>query len=102
MRRQLLIEIVSFAIFLSIYYDFFDGSQKPFWANVILVATILLVIGHNLIGYFLAKGGGFGAAPLNNPWKIAFIESKSLQSYPLQSVCSRQLVYASSFYQSLN
>ena len=54
-RRQMIIEIVMFSVFGLIYYDAFDGHQKPLYANVILVASLLLVIFHNLIGYFNAK-----------------------------------------------
>lgn len=54
-RRQMIVEIVMFSIFAVVYYDFFDGHQKPLYANAILVASLLLVICHNLVGYFNAK-----------------------------------------------
>ena len=54
-KRQMIIEIVMFSIFGLIYYDAFDGDKKPLYANVLLVASLLLVIFHNLIGYFNTK-----------------------------------------------
>jgi hypothetical protein len=54
-RRQLIIEAVAFGIFVILYYDLFDGDRKPVYANVLLVAAVLLTIGHNLMGYLLLK-----------------------------------------------
>lgn len=53
-RTQMIVELVGFCIFGLVYYDFFDGDQKPLYANVILVASLLLVIFHNLAGYLNA------------------------------------------------
>jgi hypothetical protein len=54
-RIQLVLEMFSFIVFLIVYYDFFDGNKKPVYANVCLVSALVLVILHNLIGYFLIK-----------------------------------------------
>jgi hypothetical protein len=54
-RRQLLIEIIAFTVFLFVYYDFFDGNRKAVYVNVLLVSAILLVIVHNIIGYLMTK-----------------------------------------------
>ena len=54
-RRQLIIETVAFTAFLFVYYDFFDGDRKPFYANVLLLGAMLLVIVHNVAGYILTK-----------------------------------------------
>ena len=56
-RRQLVIETTAFAVFLSVYYDFFDGDRKPLYANVLLVSAILFVIVHNIAGYILTQRG---------------------------------------------
>ena len=54
-RKQLVIETVAFTAFLFIYFDFFDGDRKPFYANILLVAAMLFSIIHNIIVYLLAK-----------------------------------------------
>ena len=54
-RRQLIIEAIGMGAFLIVYYDFFDGHRKPFFANVLLVAALLLVIIHNIFGYMQLK-----------------------------------------------
>ena len=54
-RRQLVIETALFTVFLLIYYSGFEGSQKPLYANVLLVTAMLLVIGHNILGYLAAQ-----------------------------------------------
>ena len=54
-RRQLLIEILAFTAFLFLYYDFFDGNKKAVYINALLVAAILLVIAHNIVGYLMTK-----------------------------------------------
>ena len=38
-------------LFLFIYYDWFDGDKKPFYANLALVVGILLYIFNDVIGY---------------------------------------------------
>ncbi|MGN6491272.1 MAG: hypothetical protein ACTHLE_04695 [Agriterribacter sp.] len=53
-RRQMIIEIAGFTIFLFLYYDMFDGNNKPLYANVLLVISLLLVIAHNAIVYSFA------------------------------------------------
>jgi hypothetical protein len=54
-RRQLIIESTAFTVFLFVYYDFFDGDRKPLYVNVLLVAAVLLVIMHNIMGYMLTR-----------------------------------------------
>lgn len=54
-RRQLIIEIIGWGAFLLVYYDFFDGDKKPFYANVLLVVAIGLMLIHNIAGYFVHR-----------------------------------------------
>lgn len=54
-RRQLIIEALGAVFFLIVYYDFFDGHQKPILANVFLVCAWLLVIIHNIYSYLQLK-----------------------------------------------
>jgi hypothetical protein len=51
LRRKLIIEIILLTMFLIIYYDWFDGDQKPIYANALLVVGLLLYILNNVIGY---------------------------------------------------
>ncbi len=50
-RQKLLIESVLLTFFLLVYYDGFDGHQKPFYANAFLVVSILLYVGNGVLGY---------------------------------------------------
>jgi cation transport ATPase len=54
-RKQLIIEIIAFTALLFVYYDIFDGDQKPLYANVLLVLALLFLITHNIFGYVLTK-----------------------------------------------
>lgn len=56
-RKQMVIELIGFVLFLSVYYNFFDGAQKPVYANVLLIAAMLAVIAVNIVGYVFAKQG---------------------------------------------
>ncbi|WP_126243349.1 hypothetical protein [Chitinophaga rhizosphaerae] len=51
MRRQMILEIVLLAVFLFVYYDFFDGDRRPWGANALLVAAVAWVIVHNVAGW---------------------------------------------------
>ncbi|MEO7978680.1 hypothetical protein [Flavobacterium sp.] len=50
-RTKLIIETVVLLFFLFIYYDWFDGEKKPFYANLSLVVGLLLYIFNDVIGY---------------------------------------------------
>ena len=50
-RRKLIIETIALLFFLFIYYDWFDGDKKPFYANLALVVGLLLYIFNDVIGY---------------------------------------------------
>jgi hypothetical protein len=54
-RRQLIIESIAFTIFLSLYYNLFDGDRKPLYANLLIAGSMLLVIIHNILGYVFTK-----------------------------------------------
>ena len=51
-RTKLVIETIILVFFLFIYYDWFDGDKKPFYANLSLVVGLLLYISNHVIGYF--------------------------------------------------
>jgi hypothetical protein len=50
-RTKLVIETITLVFFLLIYYDWFDGDKKPFYANLALVVGLLLYIFNDIIGY---------------------------------------------------
>ena len=50
-RIKLISEIIFLVLFLIIYYDWFDGDKKPFYANIVLVTGLLLYITNDIIGY---------------------------------------------------
>ena len=51
-RTKLIIEIISFILLLVVYYDWFDGDKKPFYANAFLVVSLLFFIANDVVGYF--------------------------------------------------
>jgi hypothetical protein len=50
-RAKFMIETIFFIFFLTVYYDWFDGDQKPISANILLGCSILFYIANNVIGY---------------------------------------------------
>lgn len=55
-RIKLIIQITVLIFILCIYYDWFDGDQKPFYANLTLILGILLYIFNDVIGYVVLMG----------------------------------------------
>ena len=51
-KTKLVIEAIILVFFLFIYYDWFDGDKKPFYANLSLAVGLLLYIFNDVIGYF--------------------------------------------------
>ncbi|WAC14407.1 hypothetical protein [Dyadobacter pollutisoli] len=54
-RLKFIIEATLLTILLFVYYDGFDGAEKPFYVNMLLVVSILMYLTNNLIGYFFTK-----------------------------------------------
>ncbi|SDN05943.1 hypothetical protein [Siphonobacter aquaeclarae] len=52
-RIKLLIEVLAMAVLLALYYDAFDGAQKPLYANVLLVVSALCYLLTDLAGLFV-------------------------------------------------
>ena len=50
-KTRLTIQIVVLLLFLFIYYDWFDGDKKPFYANLALIAGLVLYVINDIIGY---------------------------------------------------
>jgi cation transport ATPase len=55
-RIRLIIETILLSFFMVVYYDWFDGDQKPLYANLLLFTGVLLFIFNDVVGYIsLAK-----------------------------------------------
>jgi hypothetical protein len=50
-RTKLIVETIMLVFVFFIYYDWFDGDKKPFYANAALVVGLLLYIVNDVIGY---------------------------------------------------
>lgn len=87
-RRQLLIETIAFTIFLFLYYNLFDGDQKPMYANLLIVGGMLLVILHNILGYVFTKRSITG----NNLKQSLEHHLVSLKKHAVLSIMCRALM----------
>ena len=54
-RKQLAIEIAGWLIFLIVFYDFFDGHQRPRYLNLLIMASGIFIVTHNVLGYMMAR-----------------------------------------------
>lgn len=54
-RKQFMIEIAAWIVFLMCYYTMFDGSTKPLLVNIVLIIAVMTPLIHNLYGYNFAK-----------------------------------------------
>lgn len=84
-RLRLAIEMVSYLLFLAVYYTMFDGDKKPLYANLLLVGSFLMVIIHNLTGYLAAKNIVSGEDILQSMTKY----HKKLKGYAMVSLLTR-------------
>lgn len=84
-RKQMIIETLVFSVFGLVYYDFFDGDKKPLLLNILLAASVLLVIIHNVIGYFGARNAIKG----NNIRTALENYLEDLKVFALLSILSR-------------
>lgn len=90
-RKQMIIELVGFILFLTAYYDFFDGARKPLYANILLVSAMLTVIAVNIIGYVFTKQG----VPGENVRELLERHLAKLQTYAVVAVLARALMMLS-------
>ncbi|SFW67784.1 hypothetical protein [Chitinophaga sancti] len=87
-RKQMVIELIGFVLFLSVYYNFFDGAQKPVYANVLLITAMLVVIAVNIVGYVFAKQG----VPGENVRELLEKHLIKMRIYAIVSVFARALM----------
>jgi len=92
-KLQLILESALWGIFLMVYYDFFDGHEKPLVWNAILVASVILLLTHNLLGYEITKN------PLSGGDIRSSLEKylNRIRKYSAVSIASRLLAIASIF-----
>ncbi|PTB91126.1 hypothetical protein C9994_16100 [Marivirga lumbricoides] len=50
-RIQLLVESTAWILFLALYYNLFDGDQKPVFWNIAFIISVGLMLVHNFLGY---------------------------------------------------
>lgn len=50
-RLKLIAEVVLLIAFAVLYNNAFDGNSKPLWANLVLVASAVLFIANDVMGY---------------------------------------------------
>ncbi|WP_439883092.1 hypothetical protein ACSX1A_07955 [Pontibacter sp. MBLB2868] len=54
-RRKLAVEAVTITVLLFVFYDIFDGDQKPAYASVLLVLCAIFYLASNVYSYFTLK-----------------------------------------------
>jgi hypothetical protein len=54
-RKQIVIEVSAWSLFLMVYYSMFDGATKPLWVNLVLITALLMPILHSFYGYYYNK-----------------------------------------------
>jgi len=89
-RLQLIIESVLWAIVLSVYYTGFDGDQKSWYWNIILVVAIIFLLMHNLLGYRLMQ------SPINGPNITVSLKkfARKIRAYARISIATRVIAIA--------
>lgn len=54
-KKQIVIEALGFTAFLFCYFTMFDGTEKPFAINIIIVTAILLQLYYGYKGYLIQR-----------------------------------------------
>lgn len=90
-RLQMIIETTAWTFFLFVYYDMFDGNRKPFYLNLLLVAAVLLLLMHSMMGYLsvkkLVKGINLKESLLNYLSKIKVYAVISITARVFTIIC---------------
>jgi len=55
MRIKFLIESLLLVVFIALYYDGFDGADKPLWANLFLISTTTIYIINRFFGLLVLR-----------------------------------------------
>ena len=88
-RRQLIIESIAYTIFLTVYYNFFDGNNKSFLLNAILVVSVSFILLHNISGYLISKDNVYAT---NLKQSLATYLRK-IRRFALLAIVSRALAF---------
>jgi len=91
-RLKLIIETIALSFLLFIYYDWFDGNQKPLYANLVLILGILTYITTNVISYVAIKNTHFN----QNLKDTIHNYIAKIKRLSLFSICS-SIIYTGSF-----
>lgn len=86
-KIQLILESSLWAIFLAVYYNFFDGHLKsPLWNSLLVISVVLLLV-HNLLGYRVTNN------LINGPNVRLSLKNylKRIRKYSIISVFTRAL-----------
>jgi hypothetical protein len=90
-RKKLIAETIFLLFFLIVYYDWFDGGKKPFYANIVLVTGLLLYIANDIVSYIsIAKpiaGSNLKLSITNYFARIKLLAIFSLALSFLYSIC---------------
>jgi hypothetical protein len=89
-RRQLTIESIAYTIFLVVYYSGFDGNNKSFLMNAILVISVSLLLLHNMAGYIITKNN----IPANNLKLSLSTYLRKIKRFALLAIASRALAFS--------
>ncbi|HEY8956349.1 hypothetical protein [Chitinophaga sp.] len=92
-RKQVILEATGYTIFLIVYYDFFDGDQKPFYLNLLLVASVLCMLAQSVTGYVLAR---YPAAE-HNLLESMRKKLQHIRKYAVISIFTKILAFAGIF-----
>jgi hypothetical protein len=89
-RRQLTIESIAYTIFLITYYSGFDGNNKSFRMNAVLVVSVSLLLLHNIAGYIITKNN----IPANNLKQSLSTYLKKIKNFAVLAIISRALAFS--------
>lgn len=90
-KIRLTIQISVLLAFLFVYYDWFDGDQKPVYANLALIVGLVLYILNDIVGY-ISLTKPVGAANLKQSVSAYLSRVKRLSFFSLVAT----LLYSSS------
>ena len=89
LRIKFITEIAALAGLLFLFYDGFDGAQKPLIVNILLIVSIVIYITNNALGYFHLQNPSVSG----NITQALAKQSRSLKKLAVLSMAS-SVVYA--------
>jgi hypothetical protein len=89
-RRQLTIESIAYTIFLIVYYNIFDGNNKSFLLNAILVISVSFILLHNISGYIITKNNVYAT----NLKQSLTTYLKRIKRFAVLAIVSRALAFS--------